>query len=102
MKIIGQIKSMGQTQVDPNGKWERTDVVIGFVEEFQNQEPMNHEILATTFQPLNREEVEKALAEKRFYPIFLTFCVRRGVGKTSGKPYEIQDTVARFLNPIRR
>ena len=102
MKIIGQIKSMGATQADPNGKWERTDVVIGFVEEFQNQEPMNHEILATTFQPINREEVEKAIKADFTYPIFLSFSVRRGVGKTSGKPYEIQDTVARFMSPIKR
>ena len=93
---------MGATQADPNGKWERTDVVIGFVEEFQNQEPMNHEILATTFQPLNREEVQKALTEGKFYPIFLSFSVRRGVGKTSGKAYEMQDTIARFLSPIKR
>ncbi len=93
---------MGETQMDPNGKWERTNVTIGFVEEFQNQEPMNHEILATTFQPINREEVEKALAEKRTYPVFLAFGVRRGVGKSTGKPYEVQDVVARFLAPIRR
>ena len=93
---------MGATQADPNGKWERTDMVIEFVEEFANQESMVHELLASTFQPINREEVEKAIKADSTYPIFLTFCVRRGVGKTSGKPYEIQDTVARFLNPIRR
>ena len=102
MKIFGKIKSMGATQADPNGKWEKTDMVIEFVEEFANQEPMVHELLATSFQPINREEVEKANQANTTYPIFLSFSVKRGVGKTSGKPFEIQDTVARFLSPIRK
>lgn len=102
MRFVGKVKNVGMQQHDPNGKWTRTPVEVSWKEEFANAEPVEHSVLAVTFQSINMEELKKAINQQTDVSFFIYISVSRGVSKTTGKPYEMNDVVIRFTSPIKQ
>lgn len=101
MRFEGKVKSVGMQQHDPNGKWTRTPVEVSWKEEFANAEPVEHSLLAVCFQPINMEELMKAVNEQKDVVFFIYVNVSRGVSKKTGNHYEMNDVTIRFTSPIR-